>query len=441
MASGYYGNGYNSLQPSSFVPQRPQRDPNWELNQISEEQTSIFTEPVATRRLSAIGFLAPRSLTSEQFSFSAAVAAAQGVQAKPAFWTVGTLGEPVGGKTIQLKFFFEDVFLQNCYGIEVERLSLGGLQNTAVVARRNESASASLCADVCDDEFVNTASYFSFNQSKRRGLHDLSIREAATGKIHNLFIFGDSSDNDGYFTGEEFIAHLKTALKTKLNEFYPQGAGGINVEFYFDGAEGRFVLAWELPAAVKTVVDHLEFAIDELNSPIMNVINRYFVYDKFKRNSYTYGTVTSGDGISYLRSVGNNLLNAGSANFLDKFGYSTSAMIAVSPELTQFAKDDSLTPVSVTGEIATFYPFAPGVMGSSKEIVGSKMQGNLFAPKLTFDPNETLRSFTVEVYIPESNQALRLLLNSTDLNYAAFDANQIDEIRKRLHLVLDAKLF
>lgn len=440
MASGYYGNGYNSLQPSSFVPQKPRRDPNWELNQISEEQTSIFTEPVTTRRLSAIGFLEPRSLNSEDFTFTAAQAGAGG-QLKPAFWSVGEPGAPVAGKSIALKFFFEDVYLQNCYGIEVERISLGGIQNTAKIARRNESATEALCADVCDDEFVNTASYFSFNQSKRRGVHDLSIREVTTGKIHNLFIFGDSSDNDGYFTGEEFIAHLKTALKNKLNEFYPQGAGGINVEFYFDGAEGRFVLAWELPAAVKAIVGHLEIAIDELNSPIMSVINRYFVYDKFKRNNYTYGTVTSGDGISYLRSVGNNLLNAGSANFLDKFGYSTSAMIAVSPELTKFAKDDSLTPVSVTGEIATFYPFAPGEFGSSKEIVGSKMQGNLFAPKLTFDPNETISSFTVEVYIPESNQALRLLLSSTDLNYGAFAPADLDEIRKRLHLVVDAKLF
>lgn len=432
MASSYSGSGYAPLQPSSLVPLKPQRDPNWELNQISDEQTSIFTESITTRICTAVGFLEPRGLDE-------IIVGVKNQQGGSSF----TLKPSATNDFYELRFYFNGITIQNCYGIQVEKIVLEGIPSVTNVTPRG----ARLCADVIDDDLSNNLDYYAFNnpRMRTRSSFDFSVRETGTSVIHNLHLFSeDGSSLDGYYTPEEVFSLVKTRLEKKLREVL--GDLNIFVEFYYNTTENRYVLAWELPVAVKNAIGELEIGLTESVSPILSVFYRFFSVDKLKRNHYTYGTVTSGDGISFVRRSGDGGRSDGT--FLENLGLYSTTMVAVSNDLTKFQRDDSITPLQATGEIAVFQPksinfYGPDQTGrlDTRGWVANVADGTLSSPKLPFDPKDTLNNFVVSLNLPSKSVFLDVLFNSTYLEYNQLAPLELEKLRERLHLIVTLRLF
>lgn len=439
MASSNSGSGYAPLQPSSLVPLKPQRDPNWELNQISDEQTSIFTESITTRICTAVGFLEPRSLDDIISGTGGKL-----VKKKPQPSNF-SLKPSATNDFYELRFYFNGISIQNCYGIQVEKIVLEGIPATTTVQPRG--ASSRLCADVIDDDLSNNLDYYAFNNSRIRARtsFDFSVRETRTGVIHNLHLFSDDGSSlDGYYSPEELFLIVKTRLEKKLRQVL--GDLSIFVEFYYSTTENRFVLAWELPVAVKNVIGELEIGLAETASPILSVFYRFFCVDKLKRNYYTYGTVTSGDGVSFVRRAGDGGISEGT--LLENLGLYSTTMVAVSNDLTKFQRDDSITPLQATGEIAVFQPkpvsyFAPDPQKTldTRAWTANVQDGTLFSPKLPYDPKDTLNNFVINLNLPSKSPFLDILFNSNYLEYNTIPPLELEKLRERLHLVVSLRLF
>lgn len=440
MASSYYGSGYVPLQPSSFVPEKPRNDPNWEINTVSEEQTSIFTEPITSRLCFAVGFLQPRSLDDQIVRTKTD----PDDDTSPFVWSVANNGQ---GEPLRLQFYFSDVEIQNCYGIQVEHISVEGIPRFEAI---DVGGRTGVCADVIDDELASSTNFYAFNNTviRSRTAHDISIRESFSRKIHLINLFSNNGNEfDGFYSPEKLFQLIKERIREKLRVLYSNT--DIHLEFYFDSVEERFILAWKLPLAVTNIVGGIEIALNKGGSPILSLFEKYFIFENVKKNYYTYGSVSQGDGISMVRRRVENVSGRTAGNLLSSIGLYSTLMVAVSSELSKFQKNDSITPISTTGEIAVFTPFAvettDDYLGSgnvdTRNFRANMAEGSLFSPKLPFDPNETLNSFSITLYVPTNSLVMKALLESAYLEYESITSTQEDEIRKRLHLVVGMRLF
>lgn len=430
MASSGYGNGYATITPSNVIKQRTNRDPNWELNEISTEQTTIFTETPPSRILTAVGYIQPTFL-SQTGKTNATEAG---------FW--GDVNEREG--TVTFSFYFEDIDLQRCYGLQVESLWLNGIKSTKD-PKILRSATSELCADCIDDELTTEVGYYSFSPAASRvGVlpGKLVFREASNpSNIHTLHLFSEYGGDNGYYTFFEFAELVRDKLKVKLEALYG-GVHTIPVEVYIN-SRGRFVLTWELPPALKAIVGHLQIDMNPENSTLLNLVERYFIFERFRRDEYTYDTVTQGDGVEFLRSLATRAIGGGGGGGGNAVGTAvanTPVVVALSPELSQFEKDDCITPLAATGEVCTFFPSVIGDINTRPFMIGGAVNsGNLHAPKLPFDPNYSLSSFTVQLVT--SVDATSGTINdyiSTVLNGVTLQSKVLE---RRLALILTARLF
>lgn len=423
MASGYHGNGFAPVGPSSLIKQRPQRDPNWELSEASTEQTSVITERVNSRVLSAAGFIVPRSLTDIQ-------------RVKQPLSELNTWGKTDDeSKEVTLDFVFQNIDLQGCYGIEVEGAFLSGL-NVNQNPVRIRTASSELCADAVDDDL---STRFSRCQFSAESGGTISFREVNTGVVHTTSLFSTYGLDNGFYTMSMLIEAVKTRVKSFLDsKFSPET---VNVEFFIDNVSGKLVLAWELPPAIQNLVGYLEMDVNPESSTILKYLYEYFMYDNFKRGAYTYDTITKGDGIAFTRTV-NDFMDsrAGGGNLAGNVISNTPLFVLVSPELTQFEKQDSINQITTSGEIGTVIPIR---FGANNCIGGTKQNGTLFSPKIPFDPNYSLQEFTVKVVgAGDNGLMLNAFLNAV-FHQAGVVApgDDIELMAKRLSLLLIARIY
>jgi len=412
MAAGFSGGGgYPGVTPSNVIRGKTRRDPNWELQNISEEQTSVYTESIPYRILTAVGYLKPSRGSDDVSSVE--------------FWsrTGNTYGE------VELLFYFEDVDIQNCYGIKVKSIMLEAYSGAVTTkAKRTVPLDGELCGDVVDDEISGDMRLYDFTGGKSR----IKIRERISGTVHTIDVFDNNGYENGYYSVEELLIALKTKLKTYLdNRFSPNT---INVEIFVDPNDGRLVIAWS-GVNIHAITGGFDIDLNAVTSPFFAIIRRYFVYDKFKRNAYTYGSVSDGDGVSFLRSVRANTGGDSTVGNTNTIG------VAISPELTQFQKSDSITPIAASGEIATFAMVevsnSLGDQGGGYATwFSAEEKGTLNSPKVDFDPNYTLSSFTVLVNVSSVNKYLKTVAsNLATIGTIREDAEQ------RFHCIITAILY
>jgi hypothetical protein len=436
MASGYHGSGYAPLQISSLLKPKPVVDPNWELNAVSEETTSIFQESVPYRTLSAVGFLKPILLKGS-------VPAAGGGKASdpdPVTQVESWASIDQNTNTFELKFYFEDVEIQNCTAIEVESILMAGFP--VVIGQTLRRSESDLCGSSIDP--VLASDVINYNFSGKRGT--VRFREANNiAVVHEIEIFASHGGENGWYTLEEILDRIKTKVKAYIDARYSPNS--IEVEIFIS-TTGRLVIAWS-GAAIKAATGGLLIDTNPFTSPIIGTILNYFHYEGFKKDHYTYGTVSSGDGISFVRSGSGSGGELGALPVRNMSNISSFA-VAISPELSQFERDDSITPIAATGEIASFFPtqlpFSEGrktntVEGFSimEHLYASKANGNLSSPKIPFDKNYTLNSFTVSVVGPDKAGYLQEFINYLTLLIKDKGVNQIQE--RAIHCILTAKLF
>lgn len=428
MASSYYGNGYAPLMGSSLIREKPQKDPNWELNQNSEEQTSVFTEQISTRILTAVGFLQPKTLNI------VGIKAGQGVGA-PVLWTT-LKGIPEDNRSLtELTFYFGDLDIQRCYGIQIESAAFIGLPSDTVVIPKN--ARSELCADSIDDVLVNRAVFMNFS-ALRGGV--LEFRESNNPtQTKTMTLFSPSGLDDGYYSGAELFELVKQRVKEKL-EIHYGGLDVVHVEFYIDPTYNRYVLAWELGPAIKAQIQSIQLNMDPRTSTIFKLLEIYLQKDRFYLGVFTHDTVTAGDGLTFLRSsrtygsMGSDNFNGSSV--LDRAANVHPMMTLISPELTQFEKDDSITPVSGIGEICTMFP-----VDDNGKFWANDKYGSLTAPKLPFDPNFSLTEFTVKVVFPTRSELFDYFLNGVYNKFSDISTIDGELLKQRINLVLVARLY
>lgn len=411
--AGY--SGASTMYGSSMV-RAPQgfiaaRDPNWELQQASEEQTSVFVEPLATRLLTAIGKIQPTKIGGDVLTKE--------------FW-----GNISGDqKTINFMFYFEDVNIQDCYGIQVEQLQLLGVPSDIVI--KSKSSGGELCGDLIDDSLSGTAMYCAFNGGggvmRFREINNPSV-------VHTIDIFDRFGSQNGYYTLEDIFVEIKSKVKTFLDRHYFPNT--INLEVYVNSS-GRIVLAWS-GAAIVAATGGLQLDISRSTSTIMRFIYRHLIVDKIKRGVYTSGAVVNGDGIEFL--VDKRSVNIGDST--STLNGTTNLGVAISPELTQFQRKDSITPLAAAGEIATFtlHSLVPG-----GEYAASSSDGTLYAPKVSFDPSYTLDSFTVSLTFAANSKLLSEFYTNLFIkgpgNVIQMAGNFNDNLEERITLTLTARLF
>jgi len=412
--AGY--NGAATMYGSSMV-RAPQgfitaRDPNWELQQASEEQTSVFVEPLATRLLTAVGKINPTRIG--------------GVIQSKEYW-----GTPSGDeKTITLTFSFQDVSIQDCYGIQVESLELLGVPTT--VAFKSRAAGGELCGDILDDSLSGTTYYCNFTG----GGGVLQFREIKNPSVvHKIHIFDPKGYENGWYSLEDVFTAIKSKVKSFLDTHYSPNT--INVEVFVN-SEGRIVLAWS-GAAIEAITGGLQLDYSITTSTLFSFINRFLIIAKFKRGAYTSGAVVNGDGVEFLiepRSV-----NAGDT--INTLIGTTNLGVAISSELTQFQRKDSITPIAASGEIATFNL---GYNQFSSGYLSTAAQGTLYAPKVAFDPSYTLDSFTVSLTFAAQSELLTRFFDTMFSKqqgggFGAIQTGWVDNLEERLTLTLTARLF
>ncbi len=432
MASSYYGNGYAPMQVSSLIRQKTQNDPNWELNPVSDEQTSVFTEKGPSRTLTAVGFLDSRTLSLTDLD-------AQGGPA--ANWLIDTNnGDQKSTGKVNARFYFNDVDIQRCYGLKVENIVLSAIpEDGAVFIRPRE-----LCADTVNDNLVLSARRYNFNSDPSvgtviqfRNLNYKNVNAPPGVKLHTIRLFAADGSENGFYSPVELLEAVVAKIKAYFESYYAPNL--FNIHFFVDSASGKLVIAWKPDPAIEAVIGGgFDVNISSSVSTVFKLLNRFLIIDRFRRGVYNYDTVVNGDGISFV-------LKRGGVDDLDRGGQGVSnlanahpLMIAISPELTQFEKDDSITPVAATGEIATFYPTIQ--TDQDVHLYASTRDGTLFSPKLPFDPNFSLNSFTVELVFAANSKLFESLLSDQDLN---FDPQNItsEEVKRRIHLIVTATLF
>lgn len=401
---------------SGFIrgSQQLQRDPNWELKQASEEKTSVFVESIPYSIMTVIGYLGPRKLGSGQ---------------NIAHWAVDQSTKDV----YKLKFYFEDVLIQNCYGIQVDSIMLAGLPtNKTVVSRRTDDM---LCGDMIDDYITGDLAYHDFSDRGAR----LQFRTVNNPDVvHKIDIFDPDGRQNGFYTIEQLFNAIKSKVKQFMdNHYFPET---LNTELFVND-DGRIVFAW---SGVNIFAQTGGFDIDlnPATSTMWKYLLNYFTVEKFSRNTFTYGTVVDGSGVSLMRNTRGVSDGEG-----PNVGNTLNLFVAVSPELSQFEKNDSVTVLGTSGEIATFYPrpFFNNQTTKTSSIYATATDGTLHAPKLDFDPSYTLESFTVSIDVGVDSELLNsfiLQLGATEIknNNIVAALNQ-QNILNRLHLVLSAKIF
>ncbi len=340
------------------------------------------------------------------------------------------------GKSHDIRFYFEGFQMQKCFGLILERASLV-IRSDPLILGRNIPAGGELCGDVVNDSLALNACYLSFGSetAAEEIAGVIRLREmGGAGRTLRLELF-HSEDND-YYTFEEFVDLLLIRLKDKVEHFYGRGAAQLDVSFGVT-PRGRFLLAWKPNDHIKNVMGGgfrtLEIDINVYTSPLWGLMKRWVHIVKLRRGDVVQDTVIDGDGIEFLISR--------TAETDRAFDAGTGLVVLLSDELTKYQKSDSITPVNASGEIGVA-SFSSGYIGVDKhgtELIfdASTWNNTLIAPKIDFDPESTLSAFSVIISSGIGNSLFDQLIDQAGIKLQAGGyANNADQVRAALNAMV-----
>ena len=440
MAAGNRGNPTLSWTNTIQRGETQAKDPGWEVAPQAEPETSVFVEPVDYRNGLFFGKL-------ESYNFND--------EGKPIFYDNTSVP---GG--ITLRFSFEDVNIQNMFSFQVSACHIHGASVVdREVGRRQIPVDGSLCGDIIDDTLTGQLRKYRFDsfQSGIWQFCDISDKS----RIHIVEIFKNNGSDNGFYSVEEIFEFLKTRFKSFFEAKFPGVT--VNVEIFVN-SRGRIEFAWG-GASFLTSSNFRGGGIlpdmDSGTSPVLAILENFFIIERVNKSGVNYGTVSSGQSIELIRRE----TDGSSVNTLLKaIPLSYPNCILVCPELTRFQKEDCITPYAGNGEIATLFlsrdpssidfiaanPGGVGVpatsaVGGIATYYASEQHGNLQAPKVKFDPNYTLDRFVVELVTAQNNPIFQTFFSK--LGYAGQKTDEsldeyLNEItRKKLSISLFMKMY
>lgn len=360
------------------------KDPGWEVAPTADPETSVFTEPMANRPGVFIG-------TTMEFNHS--------VLEAPVWFE-----EDLDRGVLQLKFKFEDVNLQNVFSLQVSGVQFHGMVD--FVVRRATSEVSSLGADFISDAMTMNIERYIFSD----GFGSWRFRELGDPtKEHVLHLFTEV--DNGRYTAEEFLILLVSRIKSKWEAKFPSFT--VNVELFVN-TDGRIELAWSGLGSLSG--GGVTPDLYSVTSPLLKFLLGHLKFSTYKSSGVNYGTVVNGQSMVFMVKR-----DGGISSGLDVFPSNYPNVILISRELSQFQKEDSVTPFGGIGEIAVcrvpyngnlFYnPDPNGQRGFLNTANVSEFDGSLFAPKIPFDPDYTLDTFYVTIECSPNNEVLKEFFN------------------------------
>jgi hypothetical protein len=209
----------------------------------------------------------------------------------------------------------------------------------------------------------------------------------------------------------------------------------------FVNTDGRIELAWSGLGSLSG--GGVTPDLYSVTSPLLNFLLGHLTFSTYKSSGVNYGTVVNGQSMVFMVKR-----NGGIASGLDVFPSHYPNVILISRELSQFQKEDSVTPFGGIGEIAVArIPFSTGYNldagniqadGILNTLSVSEFDGTLFAPKLPFSPDYTLDTFYVTVECSPDNEVLRQYFNPIGAHY---NHDQIELRVRQLKMTLFLKMW
>jgi hypothetical protein len=436
MAAGNRGNPTLSWTNTIQRGETQAKDPGWEVAPQAEPETSVFVEPVDYRNGLFFGRLEAYSISDD---------------GKPVFYDDTSVP---GG--ITLRFSFEEVNIQNMFSFQVAACHIHGASaGTNEVGRRQISVDGSLCGDIIDDTLTGELRKYRFDSFQSGIWQFCDIADKS--RIHVVEIFKSNGSDNGFYSVEEIFEFLKTRFKSFFETKFPGVT--VNVEIFVN-SRGRIEFAWGgafFLTSTNFVGGGIIPDMDRNTSPILGILENFFIVERVNKSGVNYGTVSSGQSIELIRR---DTDGSSVDTLLKAIPISYPNCILVCPELTRFQKEDCITPYAGNGEIATiFLVKSPGSIDyaappnqGADAVAGittyyaSEQQGNLQAPKVKFDPNYTLDRFVVELVTAKANPLFQTFFK--ELNFgggAAANSNLEsylkDITQKKLSMSLFMKMY